>query len=200
MHDNIRDLQKHLEKIEKKRNSEIDSASNANFSDFKPEHGYMPQPPGNSMKYSYSITNKNSVDSRRPKFGQGPFRANDDDNSEISGIQHIQKQNNIVSFSFKKEKVNSEKIFKKNSIKHFNIEQGNQTTSLFKPQRNELLDLSEGQLVSENPAHGISNLADESMGVSKNGFSDILKYQGRSKGSDRVVLFEDNDEGQFINM
>ena len=189
------DLQNHLKNIEKRRDSHVDLASQGNFSDFKQEHGQVPKPPDNSMKYDYSITNQPSSDSLRPKFGQGPFKKNN--GSKISGISHLKKQNNIVAYSLKKEKVNSEKIFKKNHIKHYNMDQNKMknrnASSHFKQKNPEFLDLKNGQLISANPANDISNLVDDSMGITKNGIgvSGFLKFpegniEGKSKISNRT--------------
>ena len=204
-----------MEKIEQRRSSEQDQQSAENFSDFKPEHKYNLKVPGNSMKYSYSITNKQSIDSFRPQFGQGPFRENNGvDISEIGGLQ---KQNNMVSYTMKKEKVNSEKIFKKNRIQHYNVDElvgvnRQHATSLFKQAKPEYLDLSHGDLVSKNAGPNITNLADESMGVSKNlkgnVYSAFLNYPGvshdeNSKGSKRsngVIYFDESSRDQIRNM
>lgn len=92
----------------------------------------------------------------------------------------------------------------------------NYAKSFFKPrtnfqEENEYLDLTGENLVSKNPVSNISNLADESVGVSKNThpnqYSEFLKMapvsrEERSKHSqesEKQLFFEDLSENPIMN-
>ena len=208
-----------MEKIENQRRESVtDQNSQDHFSDFKPEGRHLPKQPENSMKYSYSITNKHSVDSYRPQFGHGPFAGHSP--NEMSTFGKIKKTHGTVSYTLKKGSVNSEKVFKKNRILHYNQEENENkkhTSSMFKPMthspiEHDYLDLSQDQLVSNNLAPNITNLADESLGVSKNTkpevYSAFLKYaeansDQKSKNSQRtddLIFFDDSSHEQIVHM
>jgi hypothetical protein len=213
------DLQKHLEKIENQRKDPSIEDISQNFSDFKPEHKHIPKPPDNSIKYSYSITNKNSIDSFQPQYAFG--NPNNGNVNELSNFSKLQKQHGTVSYTMKKGNVNSEKIFKKNKIQQYNLDdqnitKGEHTTSLFRPRNkfpnvDDYLNLTDDALVSKNPAPNITNLADESMGVSKNMkgdvYSDFLKFPVDSHGersknsqkSDQMIFFDDSSNEPIMN-
>ena len=204
-----------MEKIENQRKISPEEDISQNFSDFKPEHKQIPRPPDNSIKYSYSITNKNSIDSFQPQYAYG--QANNGQVNELSNFSKLQKQNGTVSYTMKKGNVNSEKIFKKNKIQQYNLDdqktmKANHTTSLFKPNTkfpnvDDYLNLTDDRLVSKNPGYNITNLDDESMGMSKqtkgNMYSDFLKFPvdsngERSKNSEQMIYFDDSSNEQIM--
>ena len=217
--ENIKDLQKHLEKIEnKRRESATDKNSQGNFSDFKPDDKSNFKLNETSNKYSYSITNKRSVDSFRPQFGHGPYT--DQSSNEMSSFSKIKKQKGLVSYTIKKGSVSSEKVFKKDRI-HYNLEEENKmknehASSMFKPLikfplEDEYLNLSQDQLVSKNEVPNITNLDDESIGGSRNktdSYSAFFKNEGnsydkKSKNSQitrEVILFDESSNDQMVHM
>jgi hypothetical protein len=141
--------------------------------------------------------------------------------NELSNFSKLQRHNGTVSYTLKKGNVNSEKIFKKNKIQQYNIDEQNlgeniHTQSLFRPRKgfpntDDYLNLTDDALVSKNPAPNITNLADESIGVSKNlrnaKYSDILKFPESSNGghsknsqkSDQVIFFDDSSNEPIMN-
>lgn len=215
--ENIRDLQKHLEKLEKQRRDSRAEEQSNNFSDFKPEHRHLPRPPENSLKYSYSITNKKSVESFQPQFANSRFAANDA--RELSQFSRVKKKGGMASQMKTKGNIHSEKIFKKNKIHHYVLHEHssrNYAKSFFRPNtafadENEYLNLTSENLVSKNPVSNITNLADESVGVSKNTngnlYSGFLKMppvsrdaqSKNSHGSEKQLFFEDLSDNPIMN-
>lgn len=175
----------------------------------------MPRQPDNSLKYSYSVTKK-SVDSFQPQFGQHSFAGqNQGDLSHFSKRKPREHELKML----KKGNINSEKIFKKNKIQHYFLNEKQSRSyakSFYKPNRGqqeetEYLNLTGEDLVSKNPVSNITNLADESLGVSKNTnlnlYSGFLKPPGRSQqhgskysnGSNKQLFFEESSGDPVMN-
>lgn len=115
--------------------------------------------------------------------------------------------------------IHSEKIFKKNKIHHYVLHEHsnrNYAKSFFRPNtaladENEYLNLTSENLVSKNPVSNITNLADESVGVSKNTngnlYSGFLKMppvsrdaqSKNSQGSEKQLFFEDLSDNPIMN-